>query len=357
MNNKSEQRAFISTAIYDHPKIGQELRSDTSKYLVIYASPGSATNYYGAVLENDATSELIVVNKGTEPSNIHDIQADIAMIAMNMPSQWPEAANTMRWALDYAKQHNIPTSQISITGHSLGGALAQLQASMPEAAGIHAETFNAYGALSMARSLHANLDPASAADRVVNHRMYHDPVSAVSKHVGRTVDYMDRDDYERHRQGGSALLGEPKAILASHTVSNFWNQANNQPGNVFAHNYMKEFHHRPLDDLPPGVPLDLSIPFHLLGERRPASAPPLAVDASVDEMHDYLCKAATYDDASFMEALRQIGKTDFAQTFHAEAARQVDMEDRINDLESQLQQAREQPLAQAQQISGPVMSR
>ncbi|MDY1549198.1 lipase family protein, partial [Luteibacter sahnii] len=176
MNNKSEQRAFISTAIYDHPKIGQELRSDTSKYLVIYASPGSATNYYGAVLENDATSELIVVNKGTEPSNIHDIQADIAMIAMNMPSQWPEAANTMRWALDYAKQHNIPTSQISITGHSLGGALAQLQASMPEAAGIHAETFNAYGALSMARSLHANLDPASAADRVVNHRMYHDPV-------------------------------------------------------------------------------------------------------------------------------------------------------------------------------------
>ncbi|MDY1550266.1 hypothetical protein, partial [Luteibacter sahnii] len=102
MSKSSEQHAFIAAKIYNHPRFGQDLQSNTSNYSVIYVSPSSATNYYGAVLKNEATGELVVVNKGTEPSNIHDIQADIAMIAMNMPSQWPEAANTMRWALDYA---------------------------------------------------------------------------------------------------------------------------------------------------------------------------------------------------------------------------------------------------------------
>lgn len=350
----SEQYAFLSHAIYAPLTAKTDIESDSRLYTVLYVSPPSATNYRGAVLQDEATGQLIVTNKGTDPSSIHDITADLGMGMMGAPTQWPEAAQTMRWALDHAEKKHIPVGDISITGHSLGGALAQLQAAMPEAAGIHAETFNTYGARSMAEGL--GLDARAAEDRVINHRMYHDPVSSMAEPIGRTVDYMDHADYQRHKQGGLSPVGEVGAIVAAHGIGNFWDKESNQPAAVFAHNYMRDLHHRPLDDLPRGVPLDLSAPWHMLGEQQERAAmPPLAATADTDEMFDYLSKAMEQDDQGFMEALRQIGQIDVAREFHMEAARQVDTEDRIVALEAQVQQAQEQQVSQVREISGPVM--
>jgi acetyl esterase/lipase len=353
----SEQYAFLARVIYDPLVPDTSIKSDARNYKVLYVSGPSATNYRGAVVQDEATSQLIVVNKGTDPSNIHDITADLGMGMMGAPTQWPEAAKTMRWALDYAEKAHIPASDISITGHSLGGALAQLQAAMPESAGIHAETFNTYGVLSMAMSPHLHLDAQAAEDRVINHRMYHDPVSKLADPIGRSVYYMDQADYQRHHQGGLSPVGEAGAIAAAHGIGNFWNGDRNEPAEVFAHNYMHDLNHRPLDDVPRGVPLDLSAPWHLLGQQERATTPPLAATASTDEMFDYLCKAIDQDDRGFMEALRQIGQTHAAQEFHTQAAQQVNMEDHIATLEAQLQQAQEQQVAQVRQISGPVMCR
>lgn len=353
----SEQYAFLAKAVYDPLSVDEDITSDTRSYHVRYVSPPSATNYRGAVLQDEITSQIIVVNKGTDPSNIHDITADLGMGMMGAPTQWPEAAETMRWALDYAAKTGVATSEISITGHSLGGALAQMQAAMPESAGVHAETFNAYGARSMANSLHLGLDAQGAHERVVNHRMYHDPVSALAAPIGRIEEYMDHADYLRHSQGGMAPLGEAKAVAAAHGIGNFWDGDRNQPGAVFAHNYLRDLHHRPLDDLPRGVPLDLSAPWHMLGQQEPPAVAPLAPSAGAAEISDYLHGYIDRDDDTFLHAIRQIGHTDFAKDIRAEAARQVDMEDRITSLEAQLEQAQEQQLAQARQVSGPVMGR
>jgi acetyl esterase/lipase len=353
----SEQYAFLAHAIYEPMEAKTVIESDTRNYRVIYTSPPSATNYRGAVVQDQATSQLIVVNKGTEPSSIHDITADLGMGMMGAPTQWPEAARTMRWALGHAADEGIPVSDISITGHSLGGALAQLQAAMPESAGVHAETFNTYGALSMALSPHLHLDAQAAEDRVINHRMYHDPVSKLADPIGRSVYYMDHADYQRHHQGGLSPIGEAGAIAAAHGIGNFWNGDRNEPAAVFAHNYMHDLNHRLLDDVPRGVPMDLSAPWHILGQQERGPVPPLAATAGTDEMFEYLCKAIDQDDRGFMEALRQIGQTHAAQEFHMQAAQQVGMEDRIAALETQLQQAQDQQVAQVQQISGPVMCR
>jgi len=359
MSLSYEQYAFLAARIYKPLTVDSEIDSDTRRYIVRYVSPHSATNYRGAVVQDRDTSQIIVVNKGTDPSSIHDIVADFGMGSMGAPTQWPEAAATMRWALEHAERKQIPKSDISITGHSLGGALAQLQAAMPESAGISAETFNTYGARAMAESLHMNLDVQSAQDRVTNHRMHHDPVSKAARTIGRDVIYMDHADYQRHSEGRLAPLEEASAIAAAHGIGNFWDEERNQPGAVFMHNYMRDLHHRQLDDLPPGVPLDLSAPYHMLGRHERAPMPPLAATAGTNEMFDYLCKALEQDDKGFMEALRQVGRTDTAREFHAEAARQVDMEDRFASLETQLQQAQEQQqqMALAQEIRGPVLSR
>lgn len=350
MSLPPEQNAFLASAIYNMPlTVGGTIKSDTREYTIRYVSPPSATNYRGAVVQDADTGQLIVTNKGTDFRNIHDTMTNVGMVAMGASTQWPEAAETMRQALAIARDKHISPSNISTTGHSLGGAHAQLQAAM---FGVHAETFNAYGAATMAR--HLGLNVQAAQGLVVNHRMYHDPVSVMAEPVGRTVDYMDYPDYQRHQRGGVAMLSDPAAALGAHGIANFWDKEHNQPAAVFAHNYMQDLNHRALDDLPPGMPLDFSLPWPTFGQQRDSTLPSLPANASVDAMFDHLCKAMdTGDDQVFKRALTQVANTDFCQDQRAQAAERVDAQDRQAALENQLQKAQQQLMTQ--QISAPSM--
>lgn len=342
----SEQNAFLSSTIYDHLDAGSVIRSNNHKYEVIYVSPPSATNYRGAVFQDMETGQLIVANKGTDITSLHDIKADLSMGMMLASTQWPEAAATMRAAVGYAHANGIPLSSISATGHSLGGALAQLQAAT---FGVYAETFNAYGAAAMAK--HMGIDIRATQEHVVNHRMYHDPVSQIAKPIGRTVDHMDYPDYQRHQQAGWALVGEVGAALSAHGISNFWDKDRNLPAAVFMHNYMPEYmrdvQHRGVENMPPGVPQDMSL----------GRLAPLAANASANDIVDHLCMAMeTEDDQTFRKALDQIAHTDFSQEFWAQAAERMEMQDRQLALETQLQQTQQQLAQQQTQSHAKVMS-
>jgi len=86
------------------------------------------SGFYAMAYQNKLTGEVIIAYRGTD-SVLSDLPADIAILGLtNWNDQFTEAlrfANDVRVAIG-----DNPSAQISVTGHSLGGALAQVAAQM-----------------------------------------------------------------------------------------------------------------------------------------------------------------------------------------------------------------------------------
>ncbi|MBB5521186.1 hypothetical protein FHR61_001012 [Xanthomonas arboricola] len=111
--------------------------------------------------------------------------------------------------------------EVTVTGHSLGGDLAQVTA---HHFGLKGETFNAYGAVSLDRRI-----PEGGTD-VINHVMAGDAVSAASKHYGQVKVYASSREIALLEQAGydnthSALDARNPAVAIplgdSHRIHNF----------------------------------------------------------------------------------------------------------------------------------------
>ena len=91
------------------------------------SSPQNDVGYYASAFRNDSTGEIVIANRGTEPfhsaAGSIDWQANMAMAANKLPSQY-------QFAKDFVRQLELANVgvPVTITGHSLGGSLAQLSA-------------------------------------------------------------------------------------------------------------------------------------------------------------------------------------------------------------------------------------
>ncbi|MCW0464008.1 hypothetical protein NB705_001081 [Xanthomonas sacchari] len=108
-----------------------------------------------------------------------------------------------------AAAQGIPKTQIFAAGHSLGGALAELQAAKY---GLRGATYNGFGAADMIDG------PPQPGFQLTNYRMAGDVVSAASPHVGKVVSLASEEDIQSLRAGryldappGSA---PPNALIA-----------------------------------------------------------------------------------------------------------------------------------------------
>ncbi|WP_146091724.1 lipase family protein, partial [Xanthomonas dyei] len=176
-----------------------------------------------AILRNDAD---ILPSQASlfRPSLKEDgVYTDGGMVASRHNNQAAEAIELTKYALNYAHElgKGGKTPEVTVTGHSLGGDLAQVTA---HHFGLKGETFNAYGALSLDRRI-----PEGGTD-VINHVMAGDAVSAASKHYGQVKIYASPQEIATLKEAGydntRSLLDARNPLAAvqlsdSHKMHNF----------------------------------------------------------------------------------------------------------------------------------------
>ncbi len=106
------------------------------------SDPTLKSGFFAQGLRKSGTNEVVIVYRGTEgASDLGDIAADAALAVDGAHEQFLDA---LKFALQIRDSDLLPPgASISVTGHSLGGALAQLAA---DAFGWGGVTFDAPGA-------------------------------------------------------------------------------------------------------------------------------------------------------------------------------------------------------------------
>lgn len=202
MNRESLELAYLSDHAYLDlkPGIREENAVETYRifghdYRIIEHVNSSITGYQGTSYQRMDTGQVFVAHRGTE-GVVQDVGADGAMVALRVNSQASEAIGLTFRAIEVAQRASInkeTQSEVIVTGHSLGGALAQVTAHHFDLKG---ETFNAYGAASLSRRI------PEGGGSMINHVMANDPVSAASPHYGEVRVYARQNEIDTLRSNG-----------------------------------------------------------------------------------------------------------------------------------------------------------
>ncbi|UTG74673.1 DUF2974 domain-containing protein [Neisseria subflava] len=221
--------------VFDNEK-NKEITLNGIKYAVERISDNPKNGYFGAIYRRLDTNELVVVHRGTEFETRQDREADMRMVKDHTNPQYNDAKLLTQEA-EKLKNGKYKNASIYQTGHSLGGALAQLCGNRY---GHRTETFNAFGAAGLKEALPIN----PLADRlIINHRMGGDYVSSASNHLGRSILYTTKNEVDNLRKDGFSTQdpsddkflanagfrmpsswgnwGSASDLYTSHAVSNF----------------------------------------------------------------------------------------------------------------------------------------
>ncbi|PPU77192.1 lipase [Xanthomonas cucurbitae] len=194
MSVPSLQYAGLSEDAYKDRAVGRRapgqeeiVTIEGQRYAVLEHVNNRSNGYQGTIYRRDGSGEIVVAHRGTEGA-INDVLTDAKMVTSRTNPQAADALELTKHALSYAKEigkEEGRTPEVTVTGHSLGGALAQISAHHYDLKG---ETFNAYGAASLGYRI------PEGGTSVVNHVMASDPVSAASPHFGQVRIYAKPDE-------------------------------------------------------------------------------------------------------------------------------------------------------------------
>ncbi|RUL66556.1 hypothetical protein EKH79_01650 [Dyella dinghuensis] len=207
-----------------------ELRDKVSFNGVIYEVIGYRNNpitgYRGTAYQRLDTHEVAVANRGTEPHDEgkwQDIITDAGMVIAGFNAQMLDARAFAHEVQDVvakdAAKYGYPIPPITLTGHSLGGAITEILAHEMH---WHGVTFNGYGAADLGYHI------PEGGDQVTNYVRATDMVSAASHHFGKVVVLATPGDIARLRAAGyddnvtASDLRDPVGAksFAAHSIDN-----------------------------------------------------------------------------------------------------------------------------------------
>jgi hypothetical protein len=192
MTITSQDYAALADDAYVDRKVGrrepgqeEKVYLNGNQYKVLEHVDDRRTGYQGTVYQRVSTNEVVVAHRGTEELIKDGVVTDAAMVIARSNPQASQAlqlvARTVTEARRFGEESGISPPQVTLTGHSLGGSLAQITA---HHYGLKGETFNAYGAVSL-----TSYRIPEGGHSVINHVMAADPVSAASPHFGEVRIY------------------------------------------------------------------------------------------------------------------------------------------------------------------------
>lgn len=123
----------------DGTRIESIIVTDNATYTII-DSADTVTDMQALLLKNESTGQFVIAFRGTE-ATAGDIISDILNGVANYNPQVDAARAFVQKALDNP-EYNISTSNLTLTGHSLGGILSQ---QVGAALHIQGYAFNPYG--------------------------------------------------------------------------------------------------------------------------------------------------------------------------------------------------------------------
>ncbi|MBB5357659.1 pimeloyl-ACP methyl ester carboxylesterase [Rhodanobacter sp. ANJX3] len=225
MTLSTEDHAMLAADAYNTHSLGQEVTLAGIRYKVLDEAHDRLTGYQGTAYVREDTGDVVIAHCGTDAARMkyQDIATDIGMVTAGVNVQTADAMAFTKKALEqgknYDEQNHLPF-HATVTGHSLGGTLAEITAYKYN---LHGETFNAYGAAGLFQGV------PEGGHQVINYVRATDVVSAASQHFGETRIYASPQDIDRLQKAGyhdtngplSPRLPIEGVDLDAHSVTNF----------------------------------------------------------------------------------------------------------------------------------------
>lgn len=168
-----QDAADLSQFAYS-PHVGQESKLNGWRQV---AQTSDDNGFHAKAFVKD--KQVIIAFRGSD--DVADLKVDHQMLAGRLPAQF---GNANQFVQQLKETH--PNCEIIVTGHSLGGSLAELTASKHK--DIKGITFDAVGVQDIIQQQRSRLDIGLADnENTLNYVVRGDIISNANKHVGTTV--------------------------------------------------------------------------------------------------------------------------------------------------------------------------
>ncbi|MCC4597237.1 hypothetical protein NRY95_06185 [Xanthomonas campestris pv. phormiicola] len=206
-------------------KIPKTVFLDGQKYQVFGYANDPTTGFHATAYRNGRTNDIIIAYRGTDPglfagatkaekaghalTTLQDIAVDAKMVRDTVNTQKAAADAFTAQMMAKAAAQGISKDHVFVTGHSLGGAVAEIEAARY---GLRGSTYNGFGAADLIDG------PPQPGCQLTNYRMAGDVVSAASPHIGEVVSLASQEDVQSLRAGryldAPAGAPPPNALIA-----------------------------------------------------------------------------------------------------------------------------------------------